>query len=97
MPRRVELWSNNSKKSVVLLTNNFELDVRDAELPTAFLLRRQCLRHTDTNMGGINCEPSMYHCTEDDKTAYVFFASSNDDTANTYVLHQLCLLYRKSR
>lgn len=29
--RRVELWSNESHKSVVLLTNNFELDVRDIE------------------------------------------------------------------
>ena len=29
--RRVELWSNNSKKSVVLLTNNFELSVEDLE------------------------------------------------------------------
>ena len=29
--RRVELWSNNSHKSVVLLTNNFELDVKDLE------------------------------------------------------------------
>src|SRR5574344_1250707 len=29
--RRVELWSNNSKKSVVLLTNNFELPVEDIE------------------------------------------------------------------
>lgn len=29
--RRVELWSNNSHKSVVLLTNNFELEVRDLE------------------------------------------------------------------
>ena len=29
--RRVELWSNNSKKSVVLLTNNFELSVEDIE------------------------------------------------------------------
>jgi len=27
--RRVELWSNNSHKSVVLLTNNLELDVKD--------------------------------------------------------------------
>ena len=29
--RRVELWSNNSHKSVVLLTNNLELDVKDLE------------------------------------------------------------------
>ena len=29
--RRVELWSNNSHMSVVLLTNNFELDVKDLE------------------------------------------------------------------
>ena len=29
--RRVELWDNNSHKSVVLLTNNFELDVKDLE------------------------------------------------------------------
>ena len=29
--RRVELWSNNSKKSVVLLTNNFELPIEDIE------------------------------------------------------------------
>ncbi len=29
--RRVELWSENSKKSVVLLTNNFELAVEDIE------------------------------------------------------------------
>ena len=29
--RRVELWSNNSHKSVVLLTNNFEPDVKDLE------------------------------------------------------------------
>ena len=29
--RRVELWSDNSHKSVVLLTNNFELDVKDLE------------------------------------------------------------------
>ena len=29
--RRVELWSNNFHKSVVLLTNNFELDVKDIE------------------------------------------------------------------
>ena len=29
--RRVELWSNNSKKSVVLLTNNFELSVEELE------------------------------------------------------------------
>ena len=29
--RRVELWGNNSHKSVVLLTNNFELEVRDFE------------------------------------------------------------------
>ena len=29
--RRVELWSNNSHKSVVLLTNNFEFEVRDLE------------------------------------------------------------------
>lgn len=29
--RRVELWSNNSKKSVVLLTNNFDLPVEDIE------------------------------------------------------------------
>jgi len=29
--RKVELWSNNSKKSVVLLTNNFELSVEDLE------------------------------------------------------------------
>ena len=27
----MELWSNNSHKSVVLLTNNFELDVKDLE------------------------------------------------------------------
>ena len=27
--RRGELWSSNSHKSVILLTNNFELDVRD--------------------------------------------------------------------
>ena len=29
--RRVELWSNNSKKSVVLLTNNFDFSVEDIE------------------------------------------------------------------
>ncbi len=29
--RRVELWSNDSHKSVTLLTNNFELSVRDIE------------------------------------------------------------------
>ncbi len=29
--RRVELWSQDSKKSVVLLTNNFELSVEDIE------------------------------------------------------------------
>ena len=29
--RRVELWDNSSHKSVVLLTNNFELDVKDLE------------------------------------------------------------------
>ena len=29
--RRVELWDNNSHKSVVVLTNNFELDVKDLE------------------------------------------------------------------
>ena len=29
--RRVELWSDNSKKSAVLLTNNFELSVEDLE------------------------------------------------------------------
>lgn len=29
--RRVELWSHNSKKSVVLLTNNFDLSVEDIE------------------------------------------------------------------
>ena len=29
--RRVGLWSNYSHKSVVLLTNNFELDVKDLE------------------------------------------------------------------
>lgn len=29
--RRVELWSDNSRKSVVLLTNNFELSVEDIE------------------------------------------------------------------
>lgn len=29
--RRVELWSDNSTKSVVLLTNNFELSVEDIE------------------------------------------------------------------
>ena len=29
--RRVELWSNNTKKSVVLLTNNFEFSVEDIE------------------------------------------------------------------
>lgn len=29
--RRVELWSNDSKKSVVLLTNNFDLAVEDIE------------------------------------------------------------------
>ena len=28
---RVELWSNNSHKSVVLLTNNFKLDVTNLE------------------------------------------------------------------
>ena len=27
----MELWDNNSHKSVVLLTNNFELDVKDLE------------------------------------------------------------------
>ena len=29
--RRMELWSNKSHKSVVLLTNSFELDVKDLE------------------------------------------------------------------
>ena len=29
--RRVELWSNNYKKSVVLLPNNFELPLEDIE------------------------------------------------------------------
>ena len=29
--RRIELWSHDSKKSVVLLTNNFELSVEDIE------------------------------------------------------------------
>jgi len=29
--RRVELWSENEKKSVVLLTNNFDLSVGDIE------------------------------------------------------------------
>ena len=29
--RKIELWSNNSHKSVTLLTNNFELSVRDIE------------------------------------------------------------------
>ena len=29
--RRVELWSDNKKKSVILLTNNFDLSVEDIE------------------------------------------------------------------
>ena len=29
--RRVELWSDNKKKSVVLLTNNFEFSVEEIE------------------------------------------------------------------
>lgn len=29
--RRVELWSDNKKKSVILLTNNFELSVENTE------------------------------------------------------------------